>query len=197
VTLTCPTNKTLDPGQTQEQIDAAYAAWLASASVSGGCNTVLTNNSTGSPTCNETFTITFTATSSCEGTKTCSATFTVPPCIFCSYTQGFWGNKNGLALLPSILTTDLVIGRTGHSIIIPQGSSSTLNGMMPGGGTPTGPLNGGNCSILGGCIHSYLTKQQRFNNVLISQTITLALNIRVHNPGSGNLATLKLGSVAC
>ena len=194
--FTCPANKTLDPGLTQVQIDSAYAAWLASAKVSGGCNTVLTNNSTGSPSCNETFTITFTVTSSCEAAKTCSATFTVPPCVFCSYTQGFWGNKNGLALLQSqsLLATDLVIGRTGHSILIPAGSSTTLNGMMPGGQTPTGPLKGGNCSILSGCINSYLTKQGKFNNVLISQTITLALNIRVHNSGSGNLATLKLGN---
>jgi hypothetical protein len=123
----------------------------------------------------------------------CTYEVSVHPCLFCSYTQGFWGNKNGLALLPSVLTTDLIIGRTGHSIIIPAGSSTTLNSMMPGGQTPTGPLKNQDCSILSGCINSYLTKQNRFNNVLISQTITLALNVRVHNPGSGDLAALELG----
>jgi hypothetical protein len=64
---------------------------------------------------------------------------------------------------------------------------------MPGGSTPTGPLAAGNCSILDPCFNTYLSPQGRINNVLISQTITLSLNIRLTS-GTGILSTLQLGS---
>jgi hypothetical protein len=64
--------------------------------------------------------------------------------------------------------------------------------MMPGGSTP-GPLTGmiGQCVITQPCINDYLTQQGRFNNVLLSQTIALSLNVRLN---SGSLASLTLGS---
>jgi len=80
--LTCPANIVIDAGQTQAQIATAYAAWLASATASGGCNGLLTNNCNGTvPLCGETRTVVFIYTTSCEPfTTTCTATFTVPPC---------------------------------------------------------------------------------------------------------------------
>ena len=47
VELTCATDQTENANQTQAAIDAAFNTWLASATVSGGCGTVLTNNNTG------------------------------------------------------------------------------------------------------------------------------------------------------
>ena len=117
------------------------------------------------------------------------------PCLtYCSYTQGFWGNKNGLKLLPGLLTTSIVIGRTGHSFTIPAGSATMVNNAMPGATTPR-MLLPGDCvmsTAANGCFKtSYSTKQGKFNNVLLSQTITLTLNTRL----AGNpLLTLPIQS---
>ncbi len=85
VLLTCPTNTTAAACQTQAAVNTAFATWLASASASGGCNGVLTNNNTGAPSaCGGSTTVTFTYTSSCAPTTTtCQATFTVaaPPTV--------------------------------------------------------------------------------------------------------------------
>ncbi len=80
VVLTCPSNTTIAACQTQAQVNTAFAAWVASASATGGCNGVLTNNNTGAPSiCGGSTTVTFTYTSSCSPTTTtCNATFTVP-----------------------------------------------------------------------------------------------------------------------
>ncbi|MBL0153146.1 MAG: hypothetical protein IPP93_06540 [Chitinophagaceae bacterium] len=79
VTLTCPTNTTVAACQTQAAVNLQFATWLATASASGGCNGVLTNNNTGAPSaCGGSTTVTFTYTSSCAPvTTTCQATFTV------------------------------------------------------------------------------------------------------------------------
>src|SRR5690606_40718630 len=64
----------------QAALDAAFQAWLATASVTGGCAPVLTNNATGAGTVctGRAVTLTFTATDLCE-TPTATATFTVTP----------------------------------------------------------------------------------------------------------------------
>ncbi len=80
VVLTCPVSVTETTCQSQTEIDNKYAAWLASATISGGCNAVLTNNNPGSPSaCGGSSTVTFTVMSSCEGPVTCSSTFAVTP----------------------------------------------------------------------------------------------------------------------
>src|SRR5690606_18594376 len=39
--------------------------------------------------------------------------------VFCSFTQGFWGNKNGLAVMTALLENEtLVLGKPGRSITI-------------------------------------------------------------------------------
>jgi hypothetical protein len=117
------------------------------------------------------------------------------PCLtYCSYTQGFWGNRNGLKLLPGLLTTPIVIGRTGHSFTIPAGSATMLNNAMPGGTTPR-MLLPGDCvmsTASNGCfVTKYMTKQGKINNVFLAQTITLTLNTRL----AGNpLLTLPIQS---
>ena len=80
VVLTCAVNTTLAACTSQADVNAAYAAWLASATATGGCNRgAVTNNGGAAPNActGGTNTVTFTVTSTCE-TKTCSATFTVP-----------------------------------------------------------------------------------------------------------------------
>ncbi|MBK8567220.1 MAG: hypothetical protein IPN76_28825 [Saprospiraceae bacterium] len=79
VMLNCPTNTTTAACQTQAAVNTAFASWLATASASGGCNGVLTNNNTGAPlACGGSTTVTFTYTSTCAPlTTTCQATFTV------------------------------------------------------------------------------------------------------------------------
>jgi len=78
--------------------------------------------------------------------------------------------------------------------------ATKLNQTMPGGNTPNG-LPAGNCIITTGCFVSptYLTQQGRINNVLLSQTITLGLNVRWDNSKlllfpikSGYLTTQKM-----
>jgi hypothetical protein len=140
---------------------------------------------------------TWNAVDACGNTSTTvSQTITRNACIFCTFTQGFWGNKNGLAVLQNsgILSTPIIIGSTsGNSVLIPAGSGATLNSVMPGGSAPTALTVSGQCSILSSCFNNYLSRQGRINNVLLAQTITLALNIRL-TTGTGNLATLPLGS---
>src|SRR5690606_18624146 len=60
-------------------IDAAFAAWVAGVTASGGCNAVLTNNATAAPNActGGVATVTWTVTSDCEADVTCSAMFTV------------------------------------------------------------------------------------------------------------------------
>src|SRR4030095_3263676 len=78
VTLHCPTSTTVAACQTQAQVTAAYNAWLATASGSGGCGGTLSNNSTGAPSnCGGAKTVTFTYTNSCSARQTCAETFTV------------------------------------------------------------------------------------------------------------------------
>jgi hypothetical protein len=142
------------------------------------------------------YTYTVTATAPCTGSDQSTVTVTEQSCTttYCSYTQGFWGNKNGLKMLPRLLMTPLVIGAPGPTTItIPIGGAEALNNMMPGGGTPS-TLSSGNCNIGTGAgpgtCGLYVTKQGRFNNVLLSQTITLELNKRV----TPSLAALAIQS---
>jgi Concanavalin A-like lectin/glucanases superfamily/Right handed beta helix region len=86
VTLTCPTNTTTPACQSSSAVLNAFNAWLNTASASGGCNGVLTNNSSmGAPNaCGGAVTVTFTYTSTCAPfLTTCNATFTVanPPSV--------------------------------------------------------------------------------------------------------------------
>jgi uncharacterized cupin superfamily protein len=117
---------------------------------------------------------------------------------YCSYTQGFYSNANGLQKLQSgLLSTPIIIGSTsGNYITIPANTSTVksairLNSVMPGGSTPTILLlPKGNCNIMNSCFNAYLSGG-RINNVLLSQTIALSLNIRLNG---GILASFAIQS---
>jgi len=81
-----------------------------------------------------------------------------------------------------LLNTPIVIGSTlpgKKSVLIPAGSWQAVHDVMPGGGTPGALTVAGQCSILNSCFDNYLTKQGKINNVLLSQTIALSLNVRI------------------
>jgi hypothetical protein len=78
VTMNCAVNTTTGACQTQAALNSAFTTWLNSATATGGCFGVMTNNNTGAPPiCGGSTTVTFTYTHS-TGTNTCQATFTVP-----------------------------------------------------------------------------------------------------------------------
>ena len=129
-----------------------------------------------------------------------------PNCqLACSFTQGFWGNAGGsfngqttTQILQSILSNGpLVTGVVGYrSVTISQANLQCIYELLPGGGNAAAlPINTGdinvqtpNCSIAP--IPSY--SDGRIQNILLAQTMTLALNVR-YDP---NLANLLL-SDAC
>lgn len=130
--------------------------------------------------------------------------------VFYTLTQGYYGGKNGKSCIGSnpvntikylLGSVDLVTGST-NSVTVPATNEGAikLNQTMPGGNTP-GALPAGNCIITTGCFISptYLTQQGRINNILLSQTITLGLNVRWNNGElllfpikSGYLTTQKM-----
>ena len=110
---------------------------------------------------------------------------------FYTLTQGYYGNNgssclgsNGVNTIYVLLgSADLVIGTT-NSITVPAtiDGATKLNQTLPGGSSATA-LPAGNCNITTGCFVSptYLTQHGKINNGLLSQTITLALNVRWNN----------------
>ncbi|GAA4494807.1 hypothetical protein GCM10023172_05550 [Hymenobacter ginsengisoli] len=109
---------------------------------------------------------------------------------YCSLTQGGWSNTGKLcnstevraSLLGRLLSTPLVIGNpasAGNNIFFTGPTDvSCLQGHMPAGGT-AGWLNvtgSQSCAK----IPVSILKFNRFNNILVGQTITLALNIRLN-----------------
>ena len=144
---------------------------------------------------------------------TCTLDVVVNSCESnCTYTQGYYGNKNGNScddgtiypnpggangLIYHLLQQGgaITIGVNSGSykyITIPAtlDGANKVNAVMPGGGT-AGPLthSGTGCNILNACFNTYLSKVGRINNVLLSQTIALSLNIRTND---GALATFPI-----
>jgi len=142
----------------------------------------------------------------CRDTSNCVAILSgpcggpFPP--MCSYTQGYFGNRNGnscdgdttygspVQLIQYLLgvTTNpvalnpLTVGRPGHSVTIPASlaGATRLNSILPGGGAADS-LRVGDCIITNACINGYLSGQGRIKNNLLSQTIVLSLNARMNS----------------
>ena len=130
--------------------------------------------------------------------------------VFYTLTQGYYGGKNGKSCVANnpvntirtlLGAVDLVVGTT-NSITVPASMEGAmkLNSTLPGGGTASA-LPAGNCMITTGCFvaPAYLTQQNRINNILLSQTVTLSLNVRWNNGElllfpvkSGYLTTQKM-----
>jgi hypothetical protein len=132
----------------------------------------------------------------------CMLTVKIGTCVrvkvFCTLTQGFWGQAQGVAcatgeragvLVNRLLGApygDLVIGKPGHSLTITQAQSACVTLRMPGSG-PSVILPAGDQSFGSGCSTTIpLNKNGRFNNTLLGQTIALGLNMRL-DPDLGSL----------
>jgi hypothetical protein len=123
------------------------------------------------------------------GSVTNSAVLTVRSCAEggpCSFTQGFYGNPNGkfngtpsLTLVGNLLAQGpLVVGKLGsRSLTIPINAALLLQQRLPGNGTPT-TLESGN-QVLSPTTPTP-TSKGKFPNVLLGQTVTLSLNVRLN-----------------
>lgn len=157
-----------------------------------------------------TYTVTVTDARGC--TATCSTSLLAASCgaQHCTLTQGGYGNSNGvickepskrrLQLIADMFTTsNLVLGAPGRSLTYSYagGSSGPANlarlataqciiDKLPAGGTAAAfPSTLGNAS---GCASSFppgFLRNGRFGNVLVGQTLTLALNLRLDNSLTG------------
>jgi hypothetical protein len=129
----------------------------------------------------------------CVGKDT--AYVTVERCgqAFCTYTQGYYGNVGGKSCAEGVTYTtkglmqlalskgSIVLGNAGlnRTFTIAYNSVDTVISILPGGG-PAGML-----AYTGNRTPSKLPpamlKNGRINNVLLSQTITLAFNVRINS----------------
>jgi len=125
-----------------------------------------------------------------------------PPCggIVFTYTQGFYhgtgkgctpndGSMKALQLMQLALQHmggTLYLGKPGASFTVTYAQASKLQLILPGGGKAT--KLGSNYNLNSAGNYPPL-KKGRINNVLLSQTITLALNMNI--PGNG-LSTFEL-----
>jgi hypothetical protein len=114
---------------------------------------------------------------------------------FETLTQGFYGNSGGsfcgtgqgtTVLIDSLLAASgdtIIVGVDGSgSLTIITGDANCVIQYLPGSGTPTAlahdfRFNQNNCNIIPN--NMPLNNQGRFSNILLSQTITLALNLRL------------------
>ena len=142
-----------------------------------------------------TYTVTVKGTNGCA--DTCLAILRVETCgqEYCGLTQGAYGNYNGehfgkrtLALIQSLLADSaLVVGKPGRSITIDSAAAECIIKRLPGGTKPdTLPAIGDDTLSWDRCqtsppIPLMLNGNDpgRFANVLLAQTITLSLNLRV------------------
>jgi hypothetical protein len=114
---------------------------------------------------------------------------------FCSLTQGFYGNPGGTfcngmgtaELIESLLAQgNLVVGSGGNTLTFEAGESACIIALLPGGG-PAKKITGANtCASHPGI----QTKKGKIHNILLAQTITLGLNLRL----SGDLGNLNIYS---
>lgn len=116
----------------------------------------------------------------------------------CTYTQGYYGSKNGkscdedslyrnaVSLLKRLLSAGpILIGSGYRTITVLPTDSARVNAIMPGGGVPKSFSHVGNIFLTSSQMTLYKGAGGRLNNNLLSQTITLALNIRIKDDLAG------------
>ena len=110
----------------------------------------------------------------------------------CTLTQGYYGSTNGnscdedslyrnaVSIIKKLLTpSPIVIGSGARTLTITVADSARLNAVMPGGGTPFTFSHTGNITLQSSQFSLYKTARGKINNILLSQTIALALNVRI------------------
>jgi hypothetical protein len=145
-------------------------------------------------------TFTLTVTNTLNGTNCvsqCQVTFECINSRFCTYTQGYYGASGGTACSGQTTTpfvramlngNPLITGTNGNNLTVTTNDfvSPTFwfYKRMPGGGT-SAVLNGSSTCQSPGTIQ--VRSNGTFKNILLSQTITLGLNLRVPGTGLGGL----------
>jgi ribulose bisphosphate carboxylase small subunit len=126
-------------------------------------------------------------------TTRCEGAFATHVCEqeYCTLTQGAYGNCGGhyfgmetLELIQSLLADSaLVVGKPGRSITIPYAAAGCVIKRLPGGSSADMlPAIGNDTLRWSSCQTSPLIPvftDGRFKNVLLTQTITLSLNVRL------------------
>jgi hypothetical protein len=140
------------------------------------------------------FTLTITLLSGCNAICTKDITSQISN-EYCTVTQGYWGNAGGnfcntgnkLNLINSLLgNTGLLVGCASNTMYFAPGEGQCIINLLPGGG-PAARITGVNtCANHPGI----QIKNGRIGNILLSQTITLGLNMRL----KPNIQSLALDS---
>lgn len=143
-------------------------------------------------------TITCSSTDDCGNTGTCTMTVTVE-CnddnnLFCTYTQGAYGNAGGThcdgntttPFLLNLLSTPLIIGGPVNNLTLTSAdvSSGCIYTRLKGGGASKKLAGAATCSNPVGIV----LNGTKFKNALLNQTITLGLNLRISGSTLGGLA---------
>jgi hypothetical protein len=126
---------------------------------------------------------------------------------FCSLSQGFYGAAGGkfngvgaLTLIQTLLGTGLTVGGPGRSLTMSQPAARCVLDRLPAGGTPSAlPAGLGDAAVDPATCQTsptpLPTKGREFTNVLLGQTITLSLNLRLDaSLGTPSLSDFILGS---
>ncbi len=162
--------------------------WLITAGATGPTVTYTAGTGTG------TFTLTLVDIFGC--TATCTKDITVQIADeYCTVTQGYWGNAGGnfcntgnkVTYMNILLgNTGLLVGCAGNTLYFAPGEAQCIINLLPAGGNPARITGVNTCASHPGI----QIKNGRINNVLLGQTITLGLNMRI----KPNLALLALDS---
>ena len=176
---------------------------LTATDACSGAATVMYTRSDGKPLGDPypvgTTTVTAKAVDAC-GNSSVTRTFTVvvKDCaqVFCSLTQGGWGNSNGkfngevrIDTIKRLITagSPLIIGSNGRTISFTDGFEQCLIDKMPAGG-PAAVLPVG---VVDGCnVPAAMLKNGKLNSVIWGQTIALSMNVRL-DPNLGGKALCK------
>ena len=116
----------------------------------------------------------------------------------CAYTQGFYGNTNGQAsclglsapqavhqALNTPVCNPIVLGYGTRTLTFNCADAACITAKLPSGSTPSVLPSSATCSTATG--NTWLANG-RFKNVLVGQTLTLAINLRLFP----NLCNLKI-----
>ena len=121
---------------------------------------------------------------------------------FCTYTQGYYGNKGGLScfqgqkittkglIQKALLSGPIVLGKASlnKTFTVSYSAADSVIMILPGGGPSNALAYTGNRTP--STLPSSMLKNGRIYNGLLAQTLTLALNMRV-NEGLGDFELLS------
>ena len=134
----------------------------------------------------------YTSKNGCQAKDTAMITVKLCESGFCTYTQGYYGNKGGLScylgnklttkglIQQALLSGPIVLGKVSanKTFTVAYSAADTVINILPGSG-PSAALNySGNRTP--STLPSSMLKNGKIFNGLLAQTLTLALNMRIN-----------------